>query len=128
MIENRKALAALIGYIIGIIMGLYCKISIVLFYMVYFLLSFIFKKEKQNTKFRLFSWKRYFRYIKIIFNKKVMKIILLFSCLSNTIVLFQNYQYDTLYQNIEEQNYQFVRSDFSWGRESISSKDKKQKI
>ena len=37
MLENRKVLTAVIGYILGILMGLYCKISIVLFYILIFI-------------------------------------------------------------------------------------------
>ena len=89
-------------------MGLYCKISIVLFYLFFYLIYLIFSKEKKNGKFKLFSLKRYFRYIKIVFNKKVIKIIVIFSIISNTIVLFQNYKYENLYKNIKEQNYEFI--------------------
>lgn len=103
MIENRKALTIVIGYIIGIIMGLYCKINIVFFYAMFYLLSFIYRRQ-QDTKFKLFSFKRYIRYVKIVFNHKVMKIIIIFSVISNTIVLFQNDKYDNLYKNLEEQN------------------------
>ena len=84
-------------------MGLYCKISIVLFYVVIYLIYLIFCKERENGKFKLFSFRRYFRYLKIIFNNKVMKIIIIFSIISNTIVLFQNYKYDNLYKNLDEE-------------------------
>lgn len=103
MLENRKVLTAIIGYIIGIIMGLYCKISIVLFYVVIYLIYSILSKEKEKANFKLFSFRRYFRYLKIIFNNKVMKIIIIFSIISNTIVLFQNYKYDNLYKNLDGQ-------------------------
>ena len=49
MLENRKVLTALIGYILGIIMGLYCKISIVPFYII-ILICLIFKRSKVNKR------------------------------------------------------------------------------
>lgn len=107
MLENRKVLTAIIGYIIGIIMGLYCKISIVLFYVVIYLIYLILGNKKKIGKFKLFSFRRYFRYLKIIFNNKVIKIIIIFSIISNTIVLFQNYKYDNLYKNLDGQNCNF---------------------
>ena len=104
MLEARIILTAVIGYIIGIIWGLYCKISIVPFYILIYLLYLIFKKEKNNTKFKLISFKRYFRYIKLIFSKKVIKIMIISLTLSNSIVLFQNYRYDNIYKNQDGKN------------------------
>lgn len=107
MLENRKVLTALIGYILGIIMGLYCKISIVHFYII-ILICLIFKRSKVNKrKFRLFSPRRYFRYIKVIFPKKVIIIIIFFSIISNTIVLIQNDRYESLYKNLDTKNCSF---------------------
>lgn len=107
MLENRKILTICIGYIIGIIMGLYCKISIVLIYLIFYLIYLILKKE-EKAKFKLFSFKRYFRYIKIIFNPKVIKLIIIFSIISNTNVLYQNHKYDNLYKNLESKNCEFT--------------------
>ena len=107
MLENRKVLTALIGYILGIIMGLYCKISIVPFYII-ILICLIFKRSKVNKrKFKLFSPRRYFRYIKVIFPKKVIIIIIFFSIISNTIVLIQNDRYESLYKNLDTKNCSF---------------------
>lgn len=100
MLETRKILVATIGYIIGIIMGLYCKISIVPFYLlIYFMTKLCIKKK---NKFKLLSFRRYFRYIKVIFNKNVIGIIIVFSIISNTIVLLENYKYDNLYNKLDE--------------------------
>ena len=101
MLEKRKCFSILIGYIIGIIMGLYCKISIVLFYVIFLCFYLIFSKENKKGNFKLISFKRYFRYIKIIFNKKVLKLIIIFSIISNSIVLYQNYKYDNLYKDLD---------------------------
>lgn len=107
MLENRKVLTAVIGYILGILMGLYCKISIVPFYIFIYLLYLIIENKSKKSKFKLFSFKRYFRYVKILFNKKVIKIIIIFSIISNTIVLIQNYKYENLYKNLNGQNCKF---------------------
>ena len=103
-------------------MGLYCKISIVLFYLFFYLIYLIFSKEKKNSKFKLFSLKRYFRYLKIVFNKKVIKIIVIFSIISNTVVLFQNYKYDNLYKSLNEQNCEFVGIVVSKGEDECKVK------
>ena len=107
MLENRKVLTAVIGYILGILMGLYCKISIVPFYILIFLIYLIIGNKSKKYKFKLFSFRRYFRYVKIVFNKKVIKIIIIFSIISNTIVLFQNYKYENLYKDLDGKNCEF---------------------
>ena len=48
MIEKRPIVAITIGYIIGIIMGLYCKISIVFLYLILFFIYLILKKTKKK--------------------------------------------------------------------------------
>ena len=101
MLDNRIALTAVIGEVLGIILGLYCKISIVLIFLLIFLIYLILKKEDKKEKFKLISFKRYFRYVKIIFNKKVIRIIIIFSFISNSTVLYQNYKYENLYKNAD---------------------------
>ena len=93
---------------IGIYVGLYCKISIVLLYLFFYLIYLIFSRKKRRKQFKLFSYKRYFRYIKILFPKPVIKIIIIFSVIANTVVLFQNKQYENLYKNLNEQNCEFT--------------------
>ena len=75
MLENRPIVAITIGYIIGIILGLYCKISIALLYLFCFIIYSLFKKP-HSKKFKLVSLKRYFRYVKLIITKKVFIIII----------------------------------------------------
>lgn len=104
MLENRPIVAITIGYVIGIIMGLYFKISIVLFYFILFIFLILKKPHKNN--FKLISFKRYFRYIKLFINKKVFIIILSSSILSNTIVLYKNIQYKNYIKKIEGQTMQ----------------------
>ena len=104
MLEKRPILIAVIGYILGILMGLYCKISIVLFYVLIFLVYVVAKNKKRKNEFKLFSIRRYSRYVKILFNKSAVKIIIIFSIISNTIVLFENYKYENLYSNLDGKN------------------------
>ena len=89
MLENRPIVAITIGYIIGIIMGLYFKKSIVLLYFLIFIIYLIFKKPP-TKKFKLISYRRYFRYVKLVLTKKVVIIILVSSIISNSITLYKN--------------------------------------
>ena len=65
MLEKRKILTITLGYIIGIIWGLYCKNTIALFYFLVLAIYFIIRKIKKEKikKFKLFSLKRYSRYL-----------------------------------------------------------------
>jgi len=101
MLENRPIISVTLGYIMGIIMGLYCKISIVFLYLS-FIIYLMFRKER-IYKFKLISFRRYFRYIKIIFTSKVLKVIIISSIISNCIILYQNNKYENLYKNLENQ-------------------------
>lgn len=101
---KRPILVAVIGYIIGILWGLYLKFSIVLFYILTFATYYIyivFFKNKKKNKFRLLSFNRYIRYLKLVINKATIIIIVLFSIISNAIVYYQNNKYKTTYQDGE---------------------------
>ena len=89
-------------------MGLYLKWSIVLFYIpiiaIYLIIKELWKiqQKKNNTiEFRLWSMKRYFRYVKLIINTKIIFSIIIFSTISNSIVIFQNKRYENRYQDGE---------------------------
>ena len=116
MITNlkRPIVVIVIGYMIGIIWGLYLNFSIVLLYILIAILFYkknprnsIFSclmiflkkcfKSKKNTSFQLFSIHRYVRYIKLIFTKQVIFLIAISSMISNTILLFQEKRYENLY-------------------------------
>ena len=103
MLENRPIICIVIGYIIGIIMGLYCKISIVLLYLVLIPISKYLKlKKRQTHKFKLISFNRYFRYVKLIFSSKVLKIIIISSIISNSIIIYQNNKYENIYKSLDK--------------------------
>ena len=80
---KRLILIVVIGYILGIIWGQYLKISIaplyILITIIYILYSIISKKHR---KFKQFSIHRYFRYIKIFFNIKIILSICISSFIS----------------------------------------------
>lgn len=130
---KRPIFVAIIGYILGIIVGLYLHISMVPFYLCFIISKFLYKKiankskiksknnnedslnnnkkiENKNTnsfkkknKLKLFSIKRYFRYIKIFLNSDVIITIVFFSIISNSIVLIQNKEYEKIYHSLENQ-------------------------
>lgn len=103
--KQRPILVAVIGYMIGILWGLYFKFSIVLCYILILATYYSLKKFfhfRKKRKFKLLSFSRYSKYLKLIVNTKVVFIFMIFSILSYGIVLFQNEQYENLYQDGEE--------------------------
>lgn len=103
---KRPILIAVIGYIIGIIVGLYFKTSIVLFYIPVIVIYSTKKglNRQSSKKLELFSIKRYFRYIKICLNFKVIAVFIISSIISNTIVILKNKEYDEIYKSLSNQN------------------------
>jgi len=87
-------------------MGLYFKYSVVLLYIPAIAIYKILKRRcvpkwTKCPKRNVPNGHRYFRYVKLILNSKVIMIIIIISSISNGIVLFQNQQYDNLYKNIK---------------------------
>ena len=107
-LKQRSILVATIGYIIGILWGLYFKFSIVPFYIILFVTYCIIKIFKNNKKhkFKLLSIYRYSRYLKLNLNLKVILILIIFSIISNIIVISKNNQYETNYK--DEQEIEFI--------------------
>lgn len=108
---KRPIVIVAIGYLIGIIMGLYLKISIVFLYalllpivlIIKFIKAFIRKKKaKESFKFNMFYIPRYFRYLKLILNFKVLILIVIVSIISNSIILVKEKRYDTLYEKLDK--------------------------
>ena len=91
----RPIFIVLVGYVIGIIGGLYLKFSIVPFILLCFI---IFNRIKKKHC-------KWIQYIKIFISKKVCLILISSCIISNTIILFQNHQYENLYQNIETEEF-----------------------
>lgn len=84
-------------------MGLYFNFSVALLYIPIIAIYLIYKicAKTPKEKFKLISFKRYSRYIKLILNSKVIFFVIIISIISNTIVRFQNRKYDNLYQEGE---------------------------
>jgi len=91
-----------IGYIIGIIWGLYLKISIVPFYVFLILIYIIINLPYPKKKFRIFSIKRYFRYIKLIFKTNIILTLIISSLISNSIIRYQENKYDIVFEDGQE--------------------------
>ncbi|MBR3255972.1 MAG: ComEC/Rec2 family competence protein [Clostridia bacterium] len=98
---KRPIVIAVVGYIIGIIWGLYFNFSIVLFYMLLFIIltiiKIIYNMCFKSNKFSFYSVSRYYRYIKLFINKKVVLVIIVFSTISNIIVINKNEYYENIY-------------------------------
>ena len=103
---KRPIVTISIGYIIGILMGLYFNKSIVLFYLIFFIIylihRFIRRKSKKN-EFNFLSIKRYLRYLKLILTKKVILTIIIISVVSNLITIQLNKKYDTIYNELNNE-------------------------
>lgn len=91
---QKPILIVTLGYIIGIIMGLYCKISIALFYIIPI---FIYLILKQHTEIA--------RYINILKLQNIIIIMSISAIISNTIVIKLNNNYNKKYQNIKKDNF-----------------------
>ena len=101
--KKRKALIVTIGYIIGIIWGLYCKSSIVLLYASIVLISIIINKIKRKKhRFKIISFSRYIKYIKLVFDYNVLILLIIFSLISNIVVNNMNKKYENLYKGKED--------------------------
>lgn len=108
---KRPILIAVIGYIIGIIVGLYLRNSIVSFYVLIIAIIFIIKylNKRQVHKFKLLSFRRYFKYIKMYINSKVIIVLIISSIISNTIIIFKNKQYEKIYNQLSnKENISFI--------------------
>ncbi len=111
---KRPILVAVIGYIIGILMGLYFNISIALLYVpiiAIYLIKTNFIKSRERKNFKLLSLKRFFRYVKLILNSKVILLIMISSIISNSIVIIKNQKYNKLYNQKQISGEALVVSD-----------------
>ena len=100
--KERPILIAVIGYIIGILWGLYFNFSVAFLYIFIAAIYFILKTFWSKSKWNILSPRRYFRYVKIFFNRKSIYLIVIISIISNLIVNFQNRRYENVYKDGEE--------------------------
>ena len=99
---NRPIFIVVIGYIIGIIWGLYLKTCIVPFYIVLILIYIIINLPYSKQKFKIFSIKRYFRYIKLVFKIKIILIIIISSFISNLSIKYQENKYNNMFKDKQQ--------------------------
>lgn len=92
---KRPILIILLGYIIGIIIGLYCKISIAFFIIIALLSHIIMKKDTPKTK----KIKEYF---KVFYLKQAIIILVTSMIIANVITIKQSYSYENKYKDISE--------------------------
>ena len=111
--NKRPVVIILVGYIIGILWGLYFNFSIVPFYIattsIYVILNKVEKNKKRKLK--LISLKRYMRYIKLFINQKTLISIIIISIISNLIFMIQNLEYQSLYEEKETKAIGLITSD-----------------
>ena len=101
--KERPIVVAVIGYIIGILMGLYFKFSIVPFYLPIIITYILLNKYlNQKRTFKLISFHRYLRYIKLVLNQNIILILIISSFISNSMVLIQNKRYTSLFKDGQE--------------------------
>ncbi len=102
--KNRPIVVATLGYIIGIIWGLYFKTNIATFYVLIIAILIVAKSFKNGKpkRFKFISISKIFRYIKLILDFKSVILIILFSIISNLIIIKLNYKYENLYANVDK--------------------------
>lgn len=81
-----------IAWILGIILGLYFKVSIALFLLIIFFLNTLFIK---NKKIR--------RYYKVIFSKEKIVIFIICFCISYFQIQLYEKSFETKYQNVQDE-------------------------
>ena len=91
--KNRPVIIVVIGYIIGILMGLYLFRGIVPFYfLALFLIIYVLTKCK---------FKRYFRYVKVNFNFSSIVCILISFSLGCVYINYLESMYQSTYERME---------------------------
>lgn len=88
---KRPILIIAIGYIIGILGGLYLQISIVLFLI--FIAIIILLKINENKMMRL---KRYSRYIRLYINHKTILILTITAVIGSGVIYFNEKEYENV--------------------------------
>jgi len=103
--KNRPIVVATLGYCIGIIWGLYFEKNIVSFYalmLIVLIIAKLIKKRQNKGKFKFISIRKILRYIKIILDFKLLILIIIFSSISNFIILNLNNKYENLYKGLSQ--------------------------
>lgn len=99
---NRPILIILLGYILGIITGLYCKISIAIFIIPITIIYLVCVSKNKKSIIQATKLKHYLYIFKI---KKLIIVFLISMLISNTIVLILNVKHNSIFKNIEKAEY-----------------------
>ena len=91
---KRPILIITIGYLIGIIYGLYFKISIAFAFSIICIIFYLLQKKKN-----IFRTNLVIRYLKLVLKFETVIFISLSAIISNTYFLYLNKQYNTFYKN-----------------------------
>ena len=92
-----------IGYIIGILEGLYLHFSIVFFYVLIAIIYLIFKCICYKKRPIVWNYSRYRRYIKLCINKRSIIIFVISSIIANIIILTQEHRYKDMQTQLQSQ-------------------------
>lgn len=87
---NRPILVIVIGYIIGIIWGLYLQVSIVFLYVLLGIIYIIINIQYTRKEFKILSITRYLRYPKMVFKTSIIFLIIISSFIANIIIKYPN--------------------------------------
>ena len=91
---RRPILIVAIGFLIGIIYGLYFKISIAFTFIIIYIFYLLFKLNIEFTRIKIL------RYLKVLLKLKIVIIICLSAIISNTYLICLNYKYNKIYENL----------------------------
>jgi len=101
---KRPIVVICLGYIIGILWGLYCKSSIALLYIgiISIIITFKIISKRKSKKLKIMSFKRHIKYIKLIIKFSTIITIIVSSLASYLVVRNLNDKYNNLYKNIDD--------------------------
>ena len=95
---KRPLVVATIGYMIGIILGLYLKINMALLYFsIVVIVIYFLTKSRKVKKLNIYSPRRYLRYIKILITKSTLFLFIIFLFISYLIIQIKEKKYADVY-------------------------------
>ena len=100
---KRPIVIIAVGYIIGILEGLYLHFSIVFFYALIAIIYLIFKCIRYKKRPIIWNYSRYIRYIKLYVNKQSIVVFVIVSIISNFTILTQEQKYKDIQTQLQNQ-------------------------
>ncbi len=100
---KRPIVIIAVGYIIGILEGLYLHFSIVLFYALIAIIYLIFKCISYKKRPIIWNYSRYIRYIKLYVNKQSIVVFVIASIIANCTILNQEQKYKDSQTQLQNQ-------------------------